>query len=212
MKHKVNVIHSLKCNMWESNPHLFARKARSATTRPNVHLIMGLHRVMWTFSLVWNNSEISPIHGKWIFAKAKIHLLGMARGETLAPKSAPVPSKCVSARVETHCLCGDGEILQAPQLLPRRVSGFSLTRKSVYLVRFVTCPSGNRHLLDLTWSFFRGRRRRRRRRRNVSHKNVQTRKLRLKVNYHVREHEKMGIYKKIWEFPKFAHFTALEKI
>ena len=113
---------------------------------------------------------------------------------------------------------------------PYHVHGFSSYRKSVYMVRFGknrpprlindsnhllgggrTCPAENWHLLAVKCSIY-GDRRRRRRRSNVLHNNVQTRKLRLKVNYQVRERAKMGIFKKIRKSPKFEHFEALEPI
>ena len=71
-----------------------------------------------------------------------------------------------------------------------------------------TCPAENWHLLAVKCSILGDRRRRS----NVLHNNVQTRKLCLKVNYQVREHDKMEIFKKIWNFPKFEHFAALEQI
>ena len=69
-----------------------------------------------------------------------------------------------------------------------------------------TCPAGNWHLLAVKWSIF-GRRRLRRS--NESRNNAQSRKLRLKANYQVRENEKIGIFNKFRNFPRFEHFTAL---
>ena len=155
---KVDVTHSLKCNLWELNPQLFGQKARS---------------VAWW----WVNLNIVSIHGKCISTLVKMHLLGRTRGEMVAPEIVSIPSKCVSTYVGAHLLSGGGEILPASQLRPRQVSGFSPTRKSVYLVRFVTCPVGNRHLLAVKWSFFMPRRRRRR---NILHEDAQTRKFGLK--------------------------------
>ena len=56
-----------------------------------------------------------------------------------------------------------------------------------------TRPAENWHLIAVKCSISGGRRRRG----NVLHNNAQSRKLRLKVNYQVREHDKMEIFKKI---------------
>jgi len=62
------------------------------------------------------------------------------------------------------------------------------------------CGRKKRHLLALICSIFGERRRRS----NVLRINARAEKLRLKANYQVREHEKMGIPKKFENSQKFT--------
>ena len=132
-------------------------------------------------------NDISPTQKPFIMRNS---------GETRFPKS-PLTYRAVFLDGETALGAGDHKNIR-PRLI--NVS-------KAFIMRGGKRPDRKTHVLAVKGSVFAELRRRRRR--YVSPNCAQTRKLRLKANYQVSTQKKMGIFKKIWKFPKFEHFTAL---